>query len=681
MNATARIEYPYGHITWTDGCATVIHNETGSIHSEYLTDYQSRIGYPRQHLSGEYALQLLFADGSMGFNPQLTAWECVGDALVLTLSDSRYPGILLTLQQQLHAEGVFTQRATLRNGTDVPIQLLRAYSATASLQGNSYHATTFRGVWAGEHTMQEEEVKRGNTLCANACTGIKVAQEGTPGIIVATDSPAQEELGHCLTAALAWSGNYTLAFTHNAQGQGFLGLGHDFAQSPYTLQAGQELELPQAVLLNSLAGKGNATRRLHRYLRRCVIPRGQQTRDCLLNSWEGVHFDVHEPTLKAMMERTAALGIEMFVLDDGWFGHRTDDHSSLGDWYPAPDKLPEGLRPLTDYATAQGLKFGLWVEPEMICPDSELYRAHPDWALQLPGIVPTEQRYQLVLNLARPDVADYVLQTVSDLLSSNPGIAYVKWDSNRMMTDVPHTNIYFDYINAYYHIMRELRQRHPHVVFQCCSAGGGRMDFGAAQFHEEFWLSDNTDAHDRLRMQWSATHFFPANAVGAHVTASPNLYTGRRTSLKFRFDVALAGRLGFELDPRTLSEDEEAEIRTRLALAKELRPLVQLGDVYRLVSPYEGPDCALLYTDGQQALLLAYTTERPFTQQHTRIPLRGLQADKLYTVEELLPDSPKLLCPQAGGQFTGAELMSKGLTVCWNRPLQSVCIRFSETQI
>ena len=681
MNATPFIEYPYGHITWSNGCATVTHHETGCIYSEYLTDYQSRIGYPRQHLSGEYALQLLFADGSMGFNPQLTAWECVGDALVLTLEDSRHADIRLTLQLQLHAEGVFTQRATLRNGTGAPLQLLRAYSATASLQGNSYHATTFRGVWAGEHTMQEEEVKRGNTLCANACTGIKVAQEGTPGILIATDSPAHEEHGHCLTAALAWSGNYTLAFTHNAQGQGFLGLGHDFAQSPYTLAPGQELELPQAVLLNSIAGKGDATRRLHRYMRRCVIPRGQQTRDCLLNSWEGVHFDVHEPTLREMMQRTAALGIEMFVLDDGWFGQRKDDHSSLGDWYPDPDKLPEGLKPLTDYAAAQGLKFGLWIEPEMICPDSDLYRAHPDWALQLPGIVPTEQRYQLVLNLARPDVADYVLQTVSDLLNNNPGIAYVKWDSNRMMTDVPHTNIYFDYINAYYRIMRELRQRHPSVVFQCCSAGGGRRDLGAAQFHEEFWLSDNTDAHDRLRMQWSATHFFPANAVGAHVTASPNLYTGRRTSLKFRFDVALAGRLGFELDPRTLSADEEAEIRTRLVLAKELRPLVQLGDLYRLVSPYEGPDCALLYTDGQQTLLLAYTTERAFTHQHTRIPLKGLQADKLYTVEELLPDTPKCLCPQAGTQLTGAELMSNGLTICWNRPLQSVCIRFSETQI
>lgn len=674
MSSTACITYPYGCITWCNGRAIVSHHDTGSITTEYLTDYQSRIVYPQEHLSGEYALQLLFADGSMGFAPQLSRHTTADEALLLTLIDSRHPSIELRLRLQLHAEGVFTQQVSLHNGTDACLQLLRGYSATATLQAQRYHATTFRGVWAGEHTMQEEEVQRGNTLCANAYTGIKAAQEGTPGIIIATNAPAQEECGHCLLAALAWSGNYSLAFTHNAQGLGVLGVGHDFAQAPYTIAPGQTLELPQAILLNSPRGKGEATRRLHRYLRRCVIPRGADTRDCLLNSWEGVHFDVHEPTLRSMMQRTAALGIEMFVLDDGWFGRRKDDTSSLGDWYPDTEKLPQGLRSLTDFAATQGLKFGLWVEPEMVSPDSELYRAHPEWALHLPGITPTEQRRQLVLNLARPEVAAHVLRTIDDLLSNNPGIAYVKWDCNRMMTDAPHPNIYFDYICAYYRIMRALRQRHPHIVFQCCSAGGGRMDAGAARYHEEFWLSDNTDAHDRLRMQWSAGHFFPANAIGAHVTASPNLYTGRTTSLKFRFDVALAGRLGFELDPRRLSPAEEEEIRTRLALAKELRPLVQLGDLYRLVSPYEGSDCALLYTDGRRALILAYTTERPFTNQHTTIPLRGLRPDTHYRIAELLPDTARPLCPLNGEICSGAELLSRGLPLHWSRPLQSACI-------
>lgn len=678
MNNSVRLDYPFGSIEWQQGAAKVIHHDTGTIRLSYQTDYQSRRTYPREHLSGEYALQILFADGSMGFHPELTSHCTVGDTLLLTLNDSRHPGLMLTLALQLHKEGVLTSQITLHNGTASPVQLLRAHSAAVSLLAESYHVTTFRGVWAGEHIMQEEEVKRGNTLCATACTGIKAAQEGTPGLIIATNAPAQEENGQCLLAALAWSGNYILSFTHNALGMGYLGLGHDFAQAPYTLAAGQTLELPRAILINSLQGKGDGTRRLHSYLRREVFPRGQEIRSNLLNSWEGVHFDVDTNTIRAIMERTAALGIEMFVLDDGWFGQRHDDKSSLGDWYPAPDKLPQGLTPLTQRATELGLKFGLWVEPEMISPDSELFRQHPDWALTLPGLPPTEQRNQLVLNLTKPEVENFILSTISNLLKNNPSIAYVKWDCNRMMTDALHPNFYFDYITAYYRIMRQLRKQHPKVIFQCCSAGGGRMDLGAAQFHEEFWLSDNTDAHDRILMQWSASHFFPANTIGSHVTASPNLYTGRSTSLKFRFDVALAGRLGFELDPRTLSRSEEEELRSRLALANKLRPLVQTGELYRLVNPYEKPDCALLYTDRKQALLLAYTrAERSFTNQHTTIPIRGLQSERHYLIEEQLPDTSRPLCPQNGCIMRGAELMSNGLPIHWSRPLQSVCILFT----
>lgn len=674
MNNPIRLDYPYGCITWQQGTAVVTHHETGTIHFSYLTDYQSRTAYPTRHLSGEYALQLLLADGSMGLNPTELAHHINAGELNIILADPRHPDIRINLYLQLHEQGVLSSRVTLHNGTNAPLQVLRAASAAVCLQASAYHVTGFRGVWAGEHMLTEEEVQRGNTLCMSSCCGTKVAQEGTPGLIISADEPAREESGRCLLAALAWSGNYSLRFTHNAQGCGYLVIGHDFAHAPYTLAAGQTLELPSAVLLNSHVGKGDTTRRLHRYLRRHVIPRGEQTRPCLLNSWEGVHFDVHESTLKAMMEQTAQLGIEMFVLDDGWFGRRTDDTSSLGDWYPAKDKLPSGLRPLTEHAEHLGLKFGLWVEPEMVCPDSDLFRAHPDWALRLPDIVPTEQRHQLVLNLARPEVEAFVLNTISELLSSNPDIAYIKWDCNRMMTDIPHPNIYFDYIAAYYRIMRELRRRHPDVIFQCCSAGGGRMDLGAALYHEEFWLSDNTDAHDRLRMQWSASHFFPANSIGAHVTASPNLYTGRHTSLKFRFDVALAGRMGFELDPRSLNDSQRDEIRTRLALAKHLRPLVQTGELYRLISPYTSSDCALLYTDGRQALLLAYTTERPFTRQGTVIPLAGLQTNTHYKLEELLPDTPKPLCPQNNTTQHGAELMRHGLPIRWTRPLQSLCL-------
>ncbi len=677
MNTQPRIEYPFGNIEWDDGIIRARHREHGLICSIYRTDYQARIGYPAQHLSGEYALQLLFEDGSMGFNPQLKSYETDGDGLVLKLQDPGHEYIELTLRVQLHKEGILTQQVSIRNGEHGSIQLIRGYSAALRQDAERYFVTTFRGVWAGEHGLQEEEVKRGNTLSADCCTGIKAAQEGMPAILISENTPAHEEHGHCLLAALAWSGNYTLAFTHNAHGRGFLGLGHNFAQAPYILKAGQRLELPQAIITTGLNGKGDATRRLHRYLRRCVIPNGGAPRSCLLNSWEGVHFNVSEPTLRAMMSKTAEMGIEMFVLDDGWFGKRKDDTSSLGDWYPDTDKLPNGLTAPAMDAAQKGLKFGLWVEPEMVCPDSDLYRAHPDWALSLPGIRPTEQRHQLVLNVAQPEVEAHILQTISNLLSNNPGISYIKWDCNRMMTDAPHPNIYFDYICAYYRIMAELRKRHPHVVFQCCSAGGGRMDLGAARFHEEFWLSDNTDAFDRLRMQWSASHLFPANAIGAHVTASPNLYTGRKTSLKFRFDVALGGRIGFELDPRTLTPEETSEIRNRLNTAKELRNIVQTGDLYRLVSPYENRDCALLYTNGEQALILAYTTERAFTDQNTTIPVRGLAPDTCYKITELMPNEEGYHCPANATNVWGRELMQTGLRLHWNRPMQSAVILFT----
>lgn len=674
MNNMPGISYPYGSILWQNGGFEVTHQASISIRCEYLTDYQSRIGYPAQHLSGEYALQLLLPDGSMGLNPQLVSHSAETGKLTVTLADERYPDIEIRITAQLAEEGIYSQQVSIINGTASPLQIIRAYSLSVQQQAHSYHATTFRGVWAGEHTLQEQEVKRGNTLCADACTGIKAAQEGIPAILISLDAPAQEENGTCLLASLCWSGNYTTRFTHNAQGVGFLGMGHDFAQAPYTMAAGQRLDLPKALLVATVHGKGDATRRLHRYLRRHIIPHGEQIRRNLLNSWEGVHFDISERALLEMMDATADLGIDMFVLDDGWFGKRTDDTTSLGDWYPDTDRLPRGLSPLNDATQELNLSLGIWMEPEMVSPQSELYRKHPEWTIHLPGIEPTQQRRQLVLNLAQPEVQDYIIKSVARVLCSYPNISYVKWDCNRMLTDAPHPNLYFDYIAAYYRIMLSLRTAFPKVTFQCCSAGGGRMDHGAAQYHEEFWLSDNTDAFDRLRMQWSASHLFPANAVGAHVTVSPNLYTGRSSSLKFRFDVAMAGRLGFELDPRTLSEQDATEIQQRLCLYRKLAPLTQLGDLYRLVSPYESSDCAMLYTDGHQALLLAYTTERAFTDQCTRILLQGIDADTAYRIEEQMPDATGTHCPANGTVMQGKDLMYRGLPIRWNRPLQSAVI-------
>ncbi len=646
----------------------------------YATDFDSRGQWG--NYSGEYALHLRYADGTQGCDLQLVSSEPAAEGgRRFTLADPRHPELEVQLLLTPYPEeDTFTLIPTLTNKGSGSITLLQADSAALPLRAAEYHLTTFRGGWSGENYMHQQRVERGSTVCVASTTGIKTAQEGTPGILLSLGGPAQETGTPCLLATLAWSGNYDIAAKHSPYGHLHLRLGHHFAHSPYTLTGGSSITLPAAILVYSHSGAAHASRCLHRYLRRHVLPHGQETRRTLLNSWEGVHFDVHTPTLHAMIQRTARLGVELFVLDDGWFGKRDDDTSSLGDWEPDAAKLPGGLTELTDFAASCGIDFGLWMEPEMVCPRSNLYAAHPEWAIQLPGITPREERHQLVLDLANP--ATNIAAPVQRTLAAHPGISYIKWDCNRKITDAGSTylpadlqgNLYFDYITNYYGQMRHLRREFPGVTFQCCSAGGGRLDCGAAAFHEEFWLSDNTDACDRLRMQWAASYFFPANAIGCHVTASPNCYTGRETSLKFRFDVALAGRLGLELDPRALSDAEMDEIRERVALAKELRPITQLGELHRLVSPYEGPDCALLYTHEDKALLLAYTTQRVYTDQQTRIPLRGLNPAARYTLTELAPDATGYHCPLHTATLGGDTLLATGLPIRWTRPQQSCVI-------
>ncbi len=648
------------------------------------TDFDSR-GRWGNH-SGEYALHLRYADGTQGCDLQLISCEQQENGALFTLADSRHPEFEVQLELRVfEEEDIYVLTPTLTNRGSGSITILQADSAALPLQAAAYHLSSFRGGWSGENYLQEQHIARGNTITVGSTTGIKTAQEGTPGFLLSLGGPAQEEKRPCLLGALAWSGNYELSFKHSSYGHLYLRMGHDFTHSPYTLAAGAGITLPGAILVYSHSGAAHASRCMHRYLRRHVLPHGQETRRTLLNSWEGVHFDVHENTLREMIQRTAELGVELFVLDDGWFGKRNDDTSSLGDWEPDAAKLPGGLQPLCDFAHSCGIDFGLWMEPEMVCPRSNLFTAHPEWAIRLPGITPREERHQLVLDLANP--ATRIDEPVRRTLNANPGISYVKWDCNRKMSDTGSThlppelqgNLFFDYISNYYALMRRLRQEFPQVTFQCCSAGGGRLDCGAAAFHEEFWLSDNTDACDRLRMQWAASYFFPANAIGCHVTAVPNCYTGRETSLKFRFDVALAGRLGLELDPRKLTEAEMEEIRTRVELARELRPITQLGELHRLVSPYEGPDCALLYTHEGRALLLAYTTQRVYTDQHTRIPLRGLNPATRYSITELAPDSTGYHCPVQGHTLGGDTLLATGLPIRWTRPQQSCLILLQAT--
>lgn len=660
------------------------------------TDLDSREAWG--NMSGEYALDIVQLDGMRSArllcaSCELSEQEGEQQARIL-LKDPVYPVEALVTITARETSDVFEQDIVLTNRGETPVLLHRADSGCLRLHASSYQISTFRGGWAGESLLHEETLARGNTLSVSSETGTRAAQEGTPGFLIAAGGPAREEAGRVYLGALAWPGNYELAFKHAADGTLFTRAGIALSV-PYRLDGASSLTLPKLILTYSNRGKGAASRNLHRWARAGGgIRDGGSCRETVLNSWEGAYFTFDEELLHRMMADAAALGIETFVLDDGWFANkypRDNDRAGLGDWEVNGAKLPHGLAGLAGEARQQGLHFGLWIEPEMVNPYSELFIRHPEWVLQLPNRKLKEERHQLVLDLTNPDVRRHILLTLDKLLTENPGITYIKWDCNRKISDAGSTwlgasaqgNLAVEYARGYEEIAATLAKLHPGVTLQACASGGGRADYGTLRHHHEFWVSDNTDPVERLRMQWSLGHLFPAMAMGAHVTASPNHQTGRETPLKFRLDAAMSARLGFELQPGALSAEERDFIRRALAVYDGLRPIVQLGELYRLQSPIEGSSCALLYRLGEggheRIALFAWQWGCMYTERNVRLPLAGLDPAATYDIRELLPDDTGLHSPLAGHSVSGGWLLEAGLPVQWNRPLQSAVWLLEQT--
>lgn len=663
----------------------------------YPTDLDSRGAW--SNMSGEYALDIVQPDGMRSAQLLCTGCELTrGEGRQqarLLLKDPVYPIEVHIAITACEESDVFEEEATLTNRGENPVLLHRADSGCLRLRGSCYHISTFRGSWAGESILREERISRGNTLSVTSETGCRAAQEGTPGFLVATGGPAAEESGRVYLGALAWPGDYELTFKHAADGSLFARAGMAL-RVPYRLDGASSLALPRLVLTFSNGGKGEASRNVHRWARAGGIRDGATCRKTVLNSWEGAYFTFDEALLHRMMADAADLGIETFVLDDGWFANkypRDNDRAGLGDWEVNHAKLPHGLAGLAAEAQRCGMRFGLWIEPEMVNPYSELFIRHPEWVLQLPNRKLKEERHQLVLDLSNPDVRRHILFTLDKLLTENPGITYIKWDCNRKISDAGSTwlgaqfqgNLAVDYARGYEEIVAMLAKLHPGVTLQACASGGGRADYGTLRHHHEIWVSDNTDPVERLRMQWSLGHLFPAMAMGAHVTASPNHQTGRETPLKFRLDAAMSARLGFELQPGRLPAEERDYIRRALEMYETLRPIVQLGELYRLQSPLEGDSCALLYRLREEAceraLLFAWQWGSPYTERSSRLPLAGLDAEAVYDIRELLPDDTGLHSPMAGHAASGGWLMEAGLPVQWNRPLQSALWLLEKTPL
>ena len=476
-----------------------------------------------------------------------------------------------------------------------------------------------------------------------------------------------------------------MSFDNDNKGIFAASLGVSGRNSAYTLDPGKSLTSPACIFTYSPAGKGGASRDLHQWTRLHGMRDGDRLRLIDNNSWEGSQFDVTEETVIDMIQRSAALGIELYVLDDGWFGNgpnaRTGDASGLGDWQINRKLFPHGLGALVKAAEDAKLKFGLWFEPEMINPRSELFASHPDWVLRHPGRKLELERNQAVLDLTHPDVRDFVFKSVDDILTANPDLRFVKWDCNSSIHNPysPHLaaerqgDLLWNYFEGYYGVLQKLVAKHPAVDFQACSSGSGRADHGAMQFSHNFWVSDNTNPLYRLGAQWSYSTFLPAMAATCHVTHSGNFQP------KFRFDVSMMGQLGMEIDPRRAEPEFQAAAITGVAAYKQIREIVQFGDQFRHASPYDSKTPSLNYvsTDKRSALVLAYQTADIKIPLAVKTPVSGLDPTKTYQLTEInLPagDDTSRIGTLDTRTKTGRAWMDDGIPLAYTRLYDSAAL-------
>ena len=560
--------------------------------------------------------------------------------------------------------------AEISHSEVAPVRLVRAdsFASAVDVSAKEVGVLGLTGKWAREANLSESKVANGQIVELSSKAGTRDAWESNAAMMVSF-GPSDEESGKVLGVALEWTGTTSRRIRRNWDGKTtevFAGV--DMTTGPYTLDPGKTFSTPKAVLVWSEKGRGEVSRQYHRWARNHLMPHGRDLHPILLNSWEGSYFSFTEKTLVDMMDGVKEMGGEMFVLDDGWFGRgkyvrddRNKDEVGLGDWVVNDEKLPRGLGYLADEAAKRGLKFGLWVEPEMVNVRSWLAEEHPEWLLREDGrpLALGRGGTQVVLDYVNPAVRDRIFADLDKVYSSVPSLAYVKWDSNQNIVNPGSTclpadrqpNLWYDYTIGLYDLLARFQAKRPHIMVQACASGGGHMDFGFLRYADEFWASDCTDPYVRVFIQWGASQFYPACAMACHVTASPNHQTKRVTPLKYRFDVAMCGRMGFELHPKDLKPEEVAFAKRAVSDYKRIRPVVQQGDLYRLASPYEKPYSALMYAneDKSHAVVFALGLDKA-GDNDVSFRLGGLLEDARYEISEI--DCDEL----HGAELRGREL-------------------------
>lgn len=581
------------------------------------------------------------------------------ETLELTLKDS-HSGLTVVLAYTVFEQhNAITRSARLMNEGNAPMELLRALSMSLDFAHDRFDLLQLSGAWARERYVHKRPLVPGLQAIESRRGSSSHVQNPFVALLAKN---ADEERGDVYGVSFVYSGSFTAGVEVDQFHTARLFMGINPFDFTWRLEPGEAFQTPEAVLVFSADGLGGMSRKYHD-LYRTRLCRGEfrdKTRPILVNNWEATYFNFNADKIEAIAGAGKELGIELFVLDDGWFGKRDSDNSSLGDWFVDKKKLPNGLEDLAARVRKLDMQFGLWFEPEMVSPDSELYRAHPDWCLHVDGRRRTEARQQLILDLSRKDVQDYIVKTISDILSSAP-ITYVKWDMNRNMTEIGSALLPPErqretahrYMLGLYDVLERITSAFPHVLFESCSGGGGRFDPGMLYYMPQTWTSDNTDAITRLKIQYGTSIVYPVSSMGAHVSAVPNHQVGRMTSLDTRGNVALSGNFGYELDLTKFSDKEKEMVKAQVALYKEIRPLVQYGDFYRLLSPFEGNATAWMFVskDKREAFAVyVQVLQEPYAPL-SRFRLRGLDPALDYVFEG------------DGQTYGGDELMAAGLPV------------------
>ena len=549
----------------------------------------------------------------------------------------------------LEKEDIITRSVIIKNAGKAPVTVKKAQSACLDFLHGDYDLIKFYGRHAMERNMERMPVSHESTRIGSR-RGTS-SHQYNPGVILAGKN-TNEDSGSCYGMLFVYSGNFLVEAEKDQYDQTRIQMGLTDELFAYPLEAGAEFIAPEVILSYTNKGLSRLSQQYHHCIMNhiCQGKYVHANRPVLINSWEAAYFDFTGDTIVELAKEAKALGIDMVVMDDGWFGKRNDDNSSLGDWYVNEEKLGGTLTKLIERVNAEGVKFGIWIEPEMVSEDSDLYREHPEWAITIPGRKPVRSRNQLVLDFSRKEVRDEIFKRICAVLDQG-NVEYIKWDMNRSLADIYAPNVTYDYVLGVYDFLEKLTNRYPDILIEGCSGGGGRFDAGMLYYTPQIWCSDNTDAINRTRIQYGTSFFYPVAAMGSHVSAVPNHQTGRVTSMHTRGVAAMSGTFGYELNPALLNAKEKAEIRAQLAQYREYQELIREGDYYRLSNPFQDNFAAWMVVsdDRSKALVSVIRLTAEANPPAAYVTLKGMEEDAFYREKT------------TGKVYPGAALMEAGI--------------------